>query len=334
MRPGTIERLGLGYEQVAEVNPRVVYCSISGFNLDGANRDKPAYDDIIQASSGLATLQAQLNEGPPTYVASAIADKIVGMFAFGVILAALRHRERSGAGQRIDIPMHDTIAAFLMVEHLYGSTFCPPLSPPGYPRCLTPSRRPYQTSDGFVAVVIYSDQNWLDFFRIIGRPELLTDPRFKTITARTEHIDELYALVADELRKRPTGVWLQLLEGANIPAVPVATLDDLISEQTEGESGLIGCVEHPSEGRILDVAFPARLSASPGQRADPAPRLGEQTDEILREAGLRSIEIDRLLECGAAARAEAAASPKDGRCEPESSNTPAIASIGRPEASS
>jgi crotonobetainyl-CoA:carnitine CoA-transferase CaiB-like acyl-CoA transferase len=297
MRPGAIERLGCSYETVAAARPDIVYCAAYGFGEGGAYAGKPAYDDIVQGGSGFAALQG-LVSGEPQYVTTVVADKTTGMAAAYAIAMALYHRERTGEGQAIEVPMFETMVSYLLVEQLYGMTFEPPLGNATYPRTTSPHRRPYRTADGYISVVVYTDAQWQRFFRLAGRPDLLDDDRFGTIAGRTQHIDDLYRVVGELLRPRPTAEWLRLLEQADIPAMAVKTTDELLEDPHLEDRELIRTVDHPTEGAIRSVGIPVSFSRTPGRVERMAPLLGEHGPEVLAEAGYSEAEIDELVQAG------------------------------------
>ncbi len=191
IRPKSMAKLGLTYEDVARVNPRIIYCGAYGYGEDGPYAGKPAYDDLIQGAAALPALEAKLG-GEPRYLPTAIADRTVGLTAAYAMLAALFHRERTGRGQSVEIPMFEVMAESTLSTHMYGLTFEPPLGPAGYHRLLTPERRPYKTKDGYVCALPYNDRQWQRFFEIIDRTDLKTDPRFTNMSMRTKNIQELY----------------------------------------------------------------------------------------------------------------------------------------------
>jgi len=301
VRPAAMRRLGLGYEALAAANPRLIYASMVGFSQRGPYAGKAAFDDLIQAATGLAAAVGQGAGGEPRYLPITIADRSVGLYAFGVISAALYARERTGRGQSVDIPMFETMIPYVLGDHLYGHTFDPPQGGFGYPRLLSPQRRPYRTRDGYVCCLIYTDRHWEIFLNAIGKGEWLkTDPRFVDIRTRTQAIDSLYQLVADELAQRSTAEWRALLPEAEIPVFPMHTFDSLLRDEHLQATGFFEHTQHPVVGKILETAVPSEWSGTPPARRTPVPRLGEHTAEVLREAGYTDAEIQALIEQGAA----------------------------------
>jgi len=303
MRPQAVARLGLDYESVARVNPRLVYCSMVGFG-PGPYRDTPAYDSIIQGGAGVAAL-AEMATGEPRYVPYVVADRTVGLMALNAVMMALFERERTGAGKCLEVPMFENMAALVLSEHLYGATFEPPLSPPGDLRLIDPHASPVRTQDGYVCLTTNTDAQAFALMRVIGRPEMQTDPRFSTKQARAAHSSEYFAIRAEEIAKRPTAEWLALLKEADIPAMPYNTLESLRKDPHIVASGLLREVDHPSEGRMWDLADPTRMGGESAPPVRPAPRLGEHGAEILAEAGYSPAEIEALVAEGALGRAAA-----------------------------
>lgn len=294
MRPTARARLGLTYEALAEVNPSLVFCTAQAFRSNSDERDKPAYDDIIQARSGLTSLFEPMLD-KPAYAPFVIADKMCGLTMANSVLAALLHRARTGRGQWIDVPMVDTMMAFTLVEHLNGHAFTPPLGEIGWHRVLTANRYPQRSADGWICLLPYSDRNWRDFFTEVGRPEIAADPRFATVEHRHANMAELMELVSSLAPHRTSAQWLEFCDRAGIPASPVLELIDILGDPYAREGGVVSQVEHPVEGRYVAVGHPVVYSDSPARLRRHAPVVGADTREILAEFGYGPAEIDRLL---------------------------------------
>lgn len=303
IRPQAMGRLGLSYDDVRAVRPDIVYCACVGYGKRGPYAGRPAYDDLIQGASGTAALNAKMH-GEPLYFPGVMADKITGMAAAGALTAALLHRARTGEGQEVEVPMYETLVSFNMAEH--GGDFL--LEPPevdfGYARVLTQNRRPYETKDGHVCMLAYNNRQWTQMFDLVGQPELIDDPRFADIGSRAKNIHDLYGVVRAATPTRTTQEWLDLCLEANIPAAPVFDLQDARAEPHLTATGFLAEREHPSEGAYLSVGVPADFSASPGSIRTDAPRLGEHSAEILREAGLSDDEIGAMAASGATTLAD------------------------------
>jgi crotonobetainyl-CoA:carnitine CoA-transferase CaiB-like acyl-CoA transferase len=229
-----------------------------------------------------------------------VADRSVGQQVASAVSAALYYREKSGKGQRVDVPMYEHLLQMVLGDHLGGYTFEPQHGEPGYHRILAPDRRPYQTKDGYICALIYNDKQWKAFFDIIGKPEIFRQPEFATQEARSRNYVRAYAMVADEMKKRTTAEWLEALERGDIPVQKMNSLDDIVADPHLAAIGYLRTVEHPSEGRIRALAVPSEWSESPPAYRRHAPRLGEHTREVLKEAGLSDAEIEALLAAGAA----------------------------------
>ena len=236
----------------------------------------------------------------PRFAPIIIADRSVGQQVASAVSAALYHRERTGKGQRIDVPMFEHLLQIVLGEHLGGYTFEPNLGEAGYSRMLTPDRRPYRTKDGYVCALIYNDKQWKAFFELIGRQEMLSDPVFATYEARSQNYDRVYGFVADEMKTRTTAQWLEGLERADIPVQRMNSLDDIVADPHLAAIGYFTSREHPTEGRIRTMAVPSEWSESQPAFRRHAPRLGEHTREVLREAGLSDDSISALVRSGAA----------------------------------
>lgn len=298
MRASAIGRLGLDYAALNAVNDRIIYANLYGFARNGPYRDYPAYDDIVQAASGIVDLQARLSGGQPTYAATVIADKVAGLTGAYSVMAALYAREKSGTGQEIEVPMFETLVSFTMVEHLCGSLFVPPQGPPEYPRATSEARRPYRTADGHIGVMIYNDKHWRAFFEELGHPEWSRDPIFGSMRSRTENIGTILARVADVMATRTTEEWMTLFRRAQIPATPIATLTDLLTDPHLAETGFWN-EQQTDLGTMRFPGIPTRFSATPGAVGDPGPVLGGDSEQIMREAGFSDAEIMALQATGA-----------------------------------
>lgn len=303
IRPRAMARLGLDYPAVRAVNGRVVYASVLGYGQDGPYAAQPAYDDLMQGATGIAALNGRAEGGgdaAPRYVPLAMADRVTGLAAVGAINAALLHRERTGEGQRVEVPMFETMAGFVLGDHIGGRVFDPPLDAGGYARLLSPGRRPYRTRDGYVCTMIYNDRQWRSFCAAAGLPDLVSeDPRFASHATRTEHIDAILAMLERVFAERGTAEWVAILEGADLPVAPVHTLESLPRDPHLVASGFFETEEHPTEGTLRRMAPAARFSASRAEPPRPAPRLGEHGEEAMREAGCTEAEVAALLRSGA-----------------------------------
>jgi crotonobetainyl-CoA:carnitine CoA-transferase CaiB-like acyl-CoA transferase len=294
MRVGAAARLGLDYATLAARNPRLIYASASGFRKGSSLQEYPAYDDLIQGVSGIASL----NAGPdlaPRYFPTVVVDKLTGATLASMIGMALFHRERTGQGQEIHLPMMETILSFSLIEHLWHGTLGEPEKGMGYPRMLTPHRRPYQTKDGFISVIAHSDAQWGKLFDAMGVPELINDPRFKSVSARSANIDAVYATLTNGMKQRTTREWLDELQPADIPCGKANSLDDLFTDPYLTETGYFEHHQHPIEGDVVIPAIPARFSATPPSVHRPWPTLGQHNQEVLREAGYSEAQITVIL---------------------------------------
>lgn len=298
MRSSAIGRLGLDYAALKSANPKIIYANLYGFARSGPYRDYPAYDDIVQAASGIVDLQARLSGGQPTYAATVIADKVAGLTGAYSVIAALYAREKSGIGQEIEVPMFETLVSFAMVEHLCGSLFVPPEGPPEYPRATSEARRPYRTADGYIGVMIYNDKHWRAFFDALGNPEWSQDPMFASMRSRTQNIGTVLAKVAEVIETRSTEEWVELFRQAHIPATAIKSLTDLLDDPHLVETGFWQERETP-EGTLRFPGIPTTFSETPGAIGDPGPALGGESLDVLREAGFSAEEIADLQARGA-----------------------------------
>jgi crotonobetainyl-CoA:carnitine CoA-transferase CaiB-like acyl-CoA transferase len=302
-RPQVMGKLGLEYADLKAVNPKIIYCGSYGYSRFGPYGERGALDDSIQAVSGIAMLN-KLVLGEPRYLPTIVADKTTALTVVYAILAALFHRERTGQGQEIEVPMFETMVSFVMAEHLWGLTFEPPIGTAGYTRLMSHHRKPYPTRDGFIAILPYLDAHWETFCQLAGRADLLTDPRFATLALRVENIDATYGEIAATMATRTTREWLDLFASTSVPTIVVNSLEDLVDDPHLKAVGFWQTLEHPTEGTLRLAGFPAKFFDTPAEVRRHAPRLGEHTREVLGEAGLSDAQVDRLVESGAAAVAK------------------------------
>ena len=280
VRPQGLARLGLDYESVRSVNPALLYCSAVGYGEGGPDSGKAVYDDLMQAASGISGLFRKI-DGAPRYAPVNMCDRTVGLYLANAITAGLYHRERTGEGQFVEVPMFETMAQFVLADHMGGEAFEPPVGPMSYGRLLSTTRGPYATKDGHLAVVVYVDRHWRVFSAMVGDPELLDrDARFRTMENRTQNAQEIGAYLARHLAARTNTEWLHALVEADIPACPVNAVEDLFDDPHLKAVGLFEQAEHPTEGTLTVSRFPVRFSKTPASIRRLAPNLGEHNAEI------------------------------------------------------
>lgn len=284
VRGKALERLGLDYASVSALNPRIIYVHCVGFGQDGPYADLQAYDDVIQAATGTATLLPRVDGNPsPRYLPSLIADKVAGLHAAYGAMAALYAREKSGAGQLLEVPMFEVFSSFMLLEHLGGQTFDPPNAPVGYARQVDPYRQPFPTQDGAISIVMYSFDAWDRVFAVLDDPAFIAQEKFNVKGGRAAHIDELYQHVA-RLTPRFTSAELQArCEAAQLPAQIVRDLSEVIADPHLGAVGFFTRREHPSEGAYYEQAQPVRFNASEDVAGRMPPLLDEHGAEIRAE---------------------------------------------------
>ncbi|MDX2224854.1 MAG: CoA transferase [Rhodospirillaceae bacterium] len=294
-RPQTMDKLGFGYAALKAVNPRIIYCGSYGYAKDGPYGERGALDDSIQAVSGVAMLN-KLVLGEPRYLPTIVADKTTAMTVVYGVLGALFHRERTGQGQELEVPMFETMVNYVMAEHLWGMTFEPPLGPPGYVRLMSQERKPYPTKDGYIAILPYLDAHWETFCKLSGRADLLENPKFKTLAQRVANIDATYQETAKTMITRTTQEWLDIFGESSVPTIRVNSLEDLMTDEHLVATGFWKTIDHPTEGKLRTPAFPVNYSATPAEETRlHQPRLGEHSVAILKDAGLDQAAIDALL---------------------------------------
>ncbi len=282
MRRSARERLGLDEAGVREVRSDIIYCVANGYGSDGPKADHAAYDDVIQSVSGLASM-FEWTGGEPRLVPSIYADKITGVHIAFAIASALHGRAQTGEGVSIEVPMAETMAAFNLIEHLSGHTFEPPHGEFSYNRIRTPNRRPRQTTDGWIVILPYSEDNWDQFWTFGGRPDLKQDERFETRAKRVVHADTLYSLMGELVAQKSTAEWLEFCAANSIPVSEVVDLEHIGSEPHFEAVGLIRDDEHPTEGAYHYVRDPIRLDGESADLRRHAPRLGADTEDVLAE---------------------------------------------------
>ena len=282
MRGKAIAKLGFDYEAVKAIKPDIVYTNCYGYSRRGPERDKPAYDDTIQAECGIPYVQG-LMTGKPDFVATILADKVGGLTALYATILALFHKARTGEGQEVEVGMFETMASFMLVEHANGAIFEPPLGPAHYHRVVARNRKPYATKDGHIAALVYNDKHWHAFVAAV-KPEW-NSPEFDRLEDRAKQIDRVYGLLGGTFATRTSQEWLDLLEQLNIPAAPLRTTDELFSNAHLNAIGFFEEIDAP-QGRLRFPGVPTWFSKTPGKVAGPCPRLGEDTEAVLAELGL------------------------------------------------
>ena len=291
MRPQAMARLGLGYEAIAAVKPDIVYCLAVGYGSDGPNAGQAVYDDLTQAGSGIAGL-FQAIDGAPRYAPVNICDRVVGLYLAISIISALHHRAVTGEGQEIEVPMLETMAQFVLADHMGGGAFVPPLGNMGYKRLLSRVRGPYPTKDGALALVVYTDKHWRAFSAMAGQPDLVdTDPRFRTQETRTQHAEDMGHYLKEQMPLKTTAEWIEALRKADIPAHAVNRLEDLFGDPHLKAVQMFSEMDHPTEGKLKVARFPVKFSKTPARIRCLAPNLGEHTDEILPARARKRVAV-------------------------------------------
>ena len=287
VRSDAIARAGLSYEEVRAIRPDVIYVHCTGFDQRGPYAKLQAYDDIIQAASGVASLPPRVDGNPqPRYVPMTMADKVSGLHAAYAVLAAVIHRLRTGEGQKVEVPMFESVTSFNLVEHLCDMTFVPPTGPSCYPRQVDPTRQPMKTRDGYLALAPYLDERWVRFFEATGHPEVLQQPQFADKALRRKNTSRMYQAAAAILPERRTDEWLEILRLANIPAMRVNDIDDLPTDPHLQATGLFRQRTHPTEGEYLEVRPPVQFSAFDYAELGHAAASGQHSAEVAAELGV------------------------------------------------
>lgn len=298
MRSPAARKLGLDPQTARAGRPGLVHCHVTGYGEDGLYAGRPAYDDIIQAASGLAQLQTVV-AGQPRFIPTIVADKVSGLHAAYAILAALMHKQRTGQGQEVQIPMFETMAAFNMLEHQWAHVFEPAEGPMGYQPVSTASRRPYKTLDGYLALLPYSDAHWRQFFELAGEPQFMQDPRFATFAERQKHFRTVWDEVERQAGRKTNAQWIDLLSRSDVPFSVVNRLEDLPQDPHLASVNFWNVTEHPTEGPMRFPANPMKMSATPTGMTRLPPNLGQHSAEVLAECGYAQSDIERMTSTGA-----------------------------------
>lgn len=292
MRTGAARRLDIGWEAMRALNPRLVYCVSTGYGSTGPNADEPAYDDIIQAASGLA----DLNRGPdgaPRFVPSILCDKISGLHMVLAVLSGVVRQRRTGQGCHIEAPMFEGMVSFLLSEHLHGETFRPAEGSMGYDRITSPMRKPFATQDGYISALPYTTRNWVAFLNLVDRGDLAAADWVRDPEARSQRITELYAVIEAAMPTRTTAEWLVALRDIDVPATVVNMLGDLLTDPHLAEVGMFQDITHPTEGALRSVRAPFWIDDAeplPDAPAPAVPVAGGQVDWYPRDAAASSDE--------------------------------------------
>ena len=290
IRSKAIERLGFGYEAVKAIRPNIVYVHCMGFGSGGPYADHQAYDDVIQAATGAVTLISRVDGDPrPRYLPSVIADKVAGLHGAYASLAAIIHQLRTGQGQHVEVPMFECFTDFLLKEHLFEAAFIPPTGPMGYPRQLDPNRQPFPTKDGYISIVPYTDEAVCDLFGLLGAPDILDRALFNTPKLRAQNMSLIYAEVARLTPAKTSQDWSDLLAKAQIPAMPVRDMADLLQDPHLVATDFFNHQTHPTEGDYIQMRAPVKFSAAPERNHRPAPLIGQDTDMV--KAGLKQDQV-------------------------------------------
>ncbi len=286
IRPASMRKLGLAYEDIKKVNPKIVYAGVYGFGEDGPYAGRPAYDDLIQGMVGIGKLYEKNTQHEPRYTPLTLADRVIGLQAAIACLAGVLNARETGVGQEIEIPMFEGMTQFVLGDHLAEKTFDFDNGETGYQRLMTTYRRPYQTQDGYISLLIYNDKHWVNFLNVINRPDLLQDSIFETHTKRADNINEVYNFVSEIVLTKSSAEWQSIFDQCDIPCAPLYSVDDLIQDEHIVATGQVVKMQHPSEGLIQTTAPLGKFSKTPLSIYQHAPSLGEHTQEIIQHLSI------------------------------------------------
>lgn len=297
MRMDALAKLGLNWERLHALNPQLIYTQVLAFGKGGEYFNRPAYDTVIQSASGVAGT-FEKSSGEPRFVPLVMTDHITGLIAAQAIGFALYRRSKTQEGELIEIPMFETMSAFVLREHLGNMTFQPAIGPVGDARILDKNNRPVKTKDGYLSISPNTNEQAFAFFDLIGRPELKEDPRFSSVESRTLNSTDYYTLRSESLRSKTSAEWIELFEQHDIPCMRYNSLEDLVEDPHLRQVGFLRQTEHPSEGKILEMGLTNHYSGGVRESFLPAPNLGEHTVSVMMEYGFTHEEIDKALSQG------------------------------------
>lgn len=293
VRLRALQKLGIAYEDLKKIKPDIIYVHATGFDTKGPYGSLPAYEDLIQAATGMADLFRQVKEDdPPRFMPAIIADKVAGMHVVYAMMAALFHKERTGEGQHVEVPMMESLASFNLIENMFGNTFIPQNGPICYPRSVDLLRRPHKTKDGYLAIMPYSDADWVNILKMGGRTDLLEDPRLANFKSRTENISMLYETMTDFMPSRTTDEWFGLLREAGVPCMKITALSEIQNDVQLNATGFFERREHPTVGPYVSLRHPVRFEKTPATIYRDAPTLGQDTEAVLSGLGYSQEQIE------------------------------------------
>lgn len=290
IRPQALERLGISYAALSVENPGVIFCSAVGYGTEGPYCGQAVYDDLMQSASGIAGLFGEV-DGAPRYAPVNICDRVVGLHITSAILAALVHKQATGEGQEIEVPMFETMAQFVLGDHMGGAAFSPSEGPMKYKRLMSRTRGPYATKDGHLSLVVYTNKHWRAFTKLVGEPGLLDrDPRFLDQESRTQYAEVMGEYLQTHLPQRTNSEWTQLMRDNDIPVASVNSVESLFDDEHLKAVGLFQEVDHPTEGKLRTTRFPIHFGKTPASIRRLAPNLGEHNAEVFEEFGISTAQ--------------------------------------------